>query len=95
MTSNLYSQQDRQTQLFQETLQKKSGTNIKTNMMKQEFHSKPVFSQELRTLTLVLGFTLEIIVHTESSISFLIKLLRSIMVMDLTQFTIPICQPKE
>ena len=95
MTLNLYSQQDRQTQLFQEILHKKSGTNIKANMTKQEFHLKPVFSQESRTLTLELGFTLEIIVHIESSISFLIKLLRNIMVMDQTQFIIPKCQPKE
>ena len=83
MTLNLYSQQDRQTQLFQEILHKKFGMNIKIKKMKQEFHLKPVFFLELRTLTLVLVCTQEIIAHIESSINSLTKSLKSIMVMDL------------
>ena len=84
-----------QTLLFLETYLKTYGMSTKTNLMKQEFPLKPVFSQELKILTLESDFTLEITVHIESSINFLTRSLKSIMVMDLMRFTIQICQLKE
>ena len=77
-----------QTQPFLEILLRIFGTSIKIKKMRLEFHSKPVFSQVLKTLTQELDSMLEIKVLTEFSISFLTKSLRSIMAMDQMQFTI-------
>jgi hypothetical protein len=88
MISSLYSQLDLQILPFLETLPKKFGMNTKTNLMRLEFPSKPVFSQVSKTLTQELDSMLEITVLTEYSINFSIKSLRSIMAMDQMQFTI-------
>ena len=74
--------------LFQETYLKTFGTSTKTNLMKQEFPLKPVFSQELKILIQELDFMLEITVRTEFSTSFLTKSLKSIMAMDQMQYII-------
>ena len=68
---------------FVNFLLEKFGMSTKISVILATSHSRMQFSQDVVTLTLELEYTQVLMIHTQLSINFLIKLSKTIMVMDL------------